>query len=72
MAFLSSRTRTTVPSRMSRRIGSSVSERAFQASQSPLTLRHVRLTASLLMAPLKRSRATHPARVGSGEISAGD
>ena len=35
----SSRTRTTVPSRMSRTIGSSASERAFQASQSPFTLR---------------------------------
>ena len=42
VAFLSSRTRTTVPSRMSRTIGSSFRERAFQASQSPFTLRQVR------------------------------
>ena len=32
-------------------IGSSVSERAFQASQSPLVLRHTRLTVSLPTAP---------------------
>src|SRR5580704_9231748 len=51
VAFLSSRTRTTVPSRMSRTIGSSLSERAFQASQSPFTLRQVRLTTSLPTAP---------------------
>ena len=51
MAFLSSRTRTTVPSRMSRTILSSFSERAFHASQSLFTLRHVRLTTSLPTAP---------------------
>jgi len=33
---------------MRRTIGSSASERAFQASQSLFTLRHVRLTVSLL------------------------
>ncbi len=36
---LSSRTRATVPSRISRTIGCSASERAFQASQSPFVLR---------------------------------
>ena len=49
------RTRTTVPSRIRRMIGSSVSERAFQASQSPLVLRHTRLTVSL---PLRRRTAS--------------
>jgi hypothetical protein len=38
VAFLSSRTRTTVPSRINQTIGSSASERPFQASQSPFTL----------------------------------
>src|SRR5579883_464376 len=42
VALRSSRTRTTVPSRINRTIGSSASERAFQASQSLFTLRHVR------------------------------
>src|ERR1700730_3700611 len=46
VAFLSSRTRTTVPSRMSLMIGSSFKERAFQSSQSPFTLRQTRLTVS--------------------------
>src|SRR6516225_920593 len=47
VAFRSSRTRTTVPSRINRTIGSSASERAFQASQSLRTFRHTRLTTSL-------------------------
>ena len=51
VAFLSRRTRTTVPSRISRTIGSSFSGRAFQASQSVCTLRHTRLTVSLPTAP---------------------
>ena len=51
VALRSSRTRTTVPSRISRTIGSSASERAFQASQSLFTLRHTRLTVSLPTAP---------------------
>ena len=34
-------------------IGSSVSERWFQGSQSPFILRHVRLTTSLPTAPAK-------------------
>jgi hypothetical protein len=51
VALRSSRTRTTVPSRISRTIGSSASERAFQASQSAFTFRHTRLTVSLPTAP---------------------
>src|SRR5262249_43330562 len=47
VAFRSSRTRTTVPSRIRRMIGSAANERAFQASQSPFTFRHTRLTVSL-------------------------
>src|ERR1051325_9383510 len=42
---------TMVPSRISRTIGSSASERAFQASQSAFTFRHTRLTVSLPTAP---------------------
>ena len=51
VAFLSRRTRATVPSRISRTMGSSLSARAFQASQSPLVLRQTRLTVSLPTAP---------------------
>ena len=51
VALRSSRTRTTVPSRISRTIGSSASARAFQASQSLFTLRQTRLTVSLPTAP---------------------
>src|SRR5713226_6641260 len=51
VAFLSSRTRTTVPSRIKRTIGSSASERLFHVSQSPCTFRHTRLTVSLPTAP---------------------
>src|SRR5437660_9795180 len=51
VALRSSRTSTTVPSRMSRTIGSAASERAFQASQSAFTLRQTRLTVSLPTAP---------------------
>jgi len=51
VALRSSRTRTTVPSRMSRTIGSSASGRAFHASQSLFTFRHTRLTVSLPIAP---------------------
>src|SRR6202035_4413787 len=47
VAFRSSRTRTTVPSRISRTIGSSASGRVFQASQSLFTFRQTRLTTSL-------------------------
>jgi hypothetical protein len=51
VALWSSRTSTTVPSRISRTTGSSASERAFQASRSAFTLRQTRLTVSLLTAP---------------------
>ena len=51
VALLSSRTRATVPSRIRRTIGSSASERAFQASQSPFVLRQTRLTTSLSTGP---------------------
>jgi len=51
VAFLSNRTRTTVPSRINRMIGSSASERAFHETQPLLTLRQARLTVSLPTAP---------------------
>jgi len=51
VAFLSRRTRTTVPSRISRMIGSSLSGRVFQTSQSPFVLRQTRLTVSFPTAP---------------------
>ena len=57
MAFRSSLTRTTVPSRIKRMIGSSASEREFQASQLAFTFRHTRLTVSLLI-----HRETRPKR----------
>src|SRR3982074_3130318 len=67
------RTRTTVPSRISRTIGSSVSERAFHASQSLFTLRHARLTVSLHCASEQGGqRAAHTTRVGAGEVAVGD
>ena len=73
VAWWSSPTRTTVPSRMSRTIGSSASERAFQASQSPFTLRQVRLTMSLPMAPLNSAvNALDAPRIDAGEIRARD
>src|SRR5262249_9610920 len=53
VALRSSRTRTTVPSRINRTIGSSASERVFQAFQSLSTFRHTRLTVSLLTDPRK-------------------
>src|SRR5215468_356493 len=62
VAFRSSRTRTTVPSRIRRMIGSSANERAFQASQSPFTFRHTRLTVSLLTAPPKTAESARRTR----------
>src|ERR1700745_610131 len=56
--FLSSLTRTTVPSRISRVIGSSVRERAFQAPQSPFTWRQTRLPASFPPGAAKQGRHT--------------
>src|SRR5258707_12219863 len=74
VALRSSRTRTTVPSRISRTIGSSASEREFQASQSPFTLRQTRLTVSLPTSPPNtlRTCAAHAARIGAGQIHPGD
>src|SRR6201993_1182040 len=46
VALRSSLTRTTVPSRIRRTIGSSARERAFQASQSAFAFRHTRLAVS--------------------------
>jgi hypothetical protein len=51
VALRSSLTRTTVPSRISRTIGSAERSRACQASQSLFSLRQVRLTTSLPTAP---------------------
>gem|GEM_PF-4438239 len=61
-AFLSSRTRTTVPSRMSLMIGSSFKERAFQSSQSPFTLRQTRLTVSFPTAPPNKAASARRTR----------
>ena len=52
----------TVPSRMSRTIGSCANERAFQASQSLFTLRQTRLTVSLPTAPPNRARSARRTR----------
>ena len=71
VALRSSRTRTTVPSRISRTIGPSASERPFQASQSPLTLRQVRLTVLAdRAAEQRRQRPTNPPGIGAGMIAA--
>jgi hypothetical protein len=73
VALRSSRTRTTVPSRIRRTIGSSASERLFQASQSLFTLRQVRLTVSLPTVPPNkaasvRSRSSAGNRNRSNEM----
>jgi len=52
VALRSSRTRTTVPSRISRTTSSSASERRHHAVQSVCTFRQVRLTVSFDTAPL--------------------
>src|ERR1035438_3600384 len=62
VALRSSRTRTTVPSRIRRTIGSSASEREFHASQSPFTLRHTRLTVSLPTSPPNTLRSARRTR----------
>ena len=62
VARLSSRTRTTVPSRISRTIGSSTSDRTLQASQSPFTLRQVRLTTSLPTGPANTAASARRTR----------
>ena len=64
VARRSSRTRTTVPSKIKRTMGSCASERLFQASQSPFTFRHVRLTTSLPTGPANTAaRARRTRRV---------
>ena len=45
-----------------RTIGSLASEREFQTSQSPFTLRQVRLTMSLPTAPLNNAASAHRTR----------
>src|ERR1700681_1799694 len=74
VALRSSRTRTTVPSRIRRTIGSPANERVFQASQSLFTLRHVRLTVSLPTVPPNKTASARRTRrvVGAGEIGARD
>jgi hypothetical protein len=54
VALRSSRTRTTVPSRISRTMSSPARSRRVQASQSVRSLRQVRLTTSLPTAPANR------------------
>jgi hypothetical protein len=63
VALRSSRTRTTVPSRIRRTIGSSASERVFQASQSLFTLRQVRLTVSLPTVPPNKAASARRTRL---------
>ena len=74
VAFLSSRTRATVPSRISRTIGSSASERAFQGV--PVALRLAPDAADHVLADRRGKhrvqRASHAAGVGPCEISPGD
>jgi hypothetical protein len=64
----------TAPSRIKRTIGFSASPRAFQASQSPFTLRHTRLTVSLLIAPPNTAESARRTRrgIGPGKIDARD
>jgi hypothetical protein len=57
VALLSSRIRTTVPSRISRTMSSSASERRHQVSRSLFTLLQVRLTMSLDTAREQRQGA---------------
>src|SRR3954451_23137961 len=62
VALRSRRTRTTVPSRMRRMIGSADRSRRVQASQSLFTLRHTRLTTSLPTAPPKSAASARRTR----------
>ena len=62
VALRSSRTRTTVPSRIRRTIGSPISERVCQASQSLFTLRQVRLTVSLPTVPPNKAASARRTR----------
>ena len=74
VALRSSRTRTTVPSRIRRTIGSSANERPFQASQSALHLAPHPAHRVLADRAAKQGgeRPTHPPRVGASQIGAGD
>jgi hypothetical protein len=73
VALRSSRTRTTVPSRIKRTIGSPASERVFQASShsSPCATSAHRVLADR-PADQGRQRAAHPPRIGAGEIRTRD
>jgi hypothetical protein len=62
VALRSSRTRTTVPSRISRTTSSSASERWHHASQSVCTFRQVRLTVSFDTAPLNSAPSARRTR----------
>jgi hypothetical protein len=57
---------------MSRTIGSSASERAFQASQSLFTLRQVRRVLADRAAEQGGKRTAHTTRIGAGEVAARD
>ena len=74
VALLSTRTRTTVPSRMRRTISSPARSRFCHASQSACTLCQARLTVSLPTAPPNSAaeRAAHPPGVGAGKIGPGN
>lgn len=71
VAFRSSRTRTTMPLRMRRTIGSPASERALQVYPSPFTFRQTPLTVSLPIVPPNKAeeRSAHLARVGAGQVA---
>jgi hypothetical protein len=71
VALRSCRTRTTVPSRMSRTIGSSASERTFQASQfldlAPYPAHRVLADRA---GEQRAERPSYTPRVGAGEVAA--
>ena len=71
LALRSSRTRTTVPSRMSRTIGSSASERAFQALALHLAPRPAHRVLADRSAEQGRECPADPARIGAGQVAAG-
>ena len=70
VALRSSRTRTTVPSRISRTIGSSASERAFQGPPVGLHLppHSAHRVLADRTAEQRRECSADPARVGAGEV----
>jgi hypothetical protein len=63
VALRSSRTRTTLPSRISRTMSSLARSRRVQASQSDFTFRHTRLTTSLPTAPLNNATSARFTRL---------